>query len=180
MELAKDEAVVLGEADARALCGRSLVNVKLELGSCGGLSVCFFGSQPSTSKGCRLVSAMPFLRQRKHVDVPSATLEGVKSEDGEEVRLVSVSRLEAVKKRGRKRRQGLVFILGGLFGLMLAAFLADRNDMIHLSSLPDLVDLKLESLAGVLPAGLLKDAKDLLVGRPPSTVADTVADIIRR
>ena len=118
---------------------------------------------------------MPLLRQRKPVDITVATLEGVKSEEGEELRLIPASRLEAAKKGGRKRRHGLVFILGGLFGLLLAAFLADRNDMIHLSGLPDLADL---NLAGVLPAGLLKDAKDLLVRTLPSTVADSVADVV--
>lgn len=106
---------------------------------------------------------MSFLRLRKTRDQAVEALEKVKAEVGEEVCLVPVSQLQAVSPKGRKRRHGFMFALGGLFGIILAAFFADRSDMIHLSSLPDLSDINLESLAGVLPAGLLKDAKDLSV-----------------
>jgi phospholipid:diacylglycerol acyltransferase len=107
---------------------------------------------------------MSFLRRRRHRPEAESlvdTTERIKTKDGEDICLVPVSKLEAVAAHnGRKRRQGLVFMLGGLFGLLLAAFFADRNDMINLASLPDLADFNFEGLAGILPAGLLNDAKD--------------------
>ncbi|KAI9886560.1 MAG: Condensin complex subunit [Watsoniomyces obsoletus] len=100
---------------------------------------------------------------RKKVNDAVKTLEGVKSVDGEDVCLVPVSKLATAtpKPKGRKRAHGFIFVLGGLFGILLAAFLADRSDMIQLSALPDLADLNLDSLTGILPAGFLRDAKSL-------------------
>ena len=94
---------------------------------------------------------------------PAKVVEKVKSKSGEDVLMVPLSKLEPVSRQGRKRRNGFIFGLGGLFGILLAAFFAERSDMIHLANLPDLADLNLESLAGVLPAGLMKDAKELSV-----------------
>ncbi|KAI9850625.1 MAG: hypothetical protein M1838_005339 [Thelocarpon superellum] len=74
----------------------------------------------------------------------------------EEVRLVPVSKLKP--RRGTKRRHGFVFTLGGVFGIVLAAFFANRHDVIHLDML---ADLNLESFLDVIPAGILKDAKDI-------------------
>ncbi len=117
---------------------------------------------------------MEFLRRRKSSNNAVQTLKGIKSADGEEVCLVPVSKLATAtqKTKGRKRYQGLIFALGGLFGILLAAFLADRSDMIHLSALPDLADLNLDSLTAILPAGVLKDAKDLTVSAYTSLTYD--------
>lgn len=80
--------------------------------------------------------------------------------DGEEVRLVPVSKLKALARKKSKRRNGLIFGLGGLFGVIVAAFFANQNDVI---SLEGLMDLNLDSLLDVIPAGIIRDAKELTV-----------------
>jgi phospholipid:diacylglycerol acyltransferase len=62
--------------------------------------------------------------------------------------------------KGRKRRFGLFFILGLLFGLIVAGFLAKSNDLIDF---PGIGELSMDSLLDVLPAGLVKDMRDLVV-----------------
>lgn len=85
---------------------------------------------------------------------------------GEPATLVSNARLEKLKKekfkhgRASKRRQGILFGLGGLVGVVLAGFLANRHEMINLEGL---VDFNLESFIDVIPAGIVKDARDLTV-----------------
>lgn len=64
------------------------------------------------------------------------------------------------KPKGTKRRNGFVFILGGLFGLLLAGFFAGKTDLIEL---PDIGELSMDSLMDVLPAGFVKDVRDLVV-----------------
>lgn len=82
-------------------------------------------------------------------------------EKGEEVRLVPVSKLKKLSSGNKsKRRNGFIFGLGGLFGLILAAFFADHHDVISLESI---MDLNLESLYDVIPAGIIRDAKELTV-----------------
>jgi len=75
------------------------------------------------------------------------------------VALVLKSHLQKLTKK-RSRRQWLVFGLGGLFGILIAAFFAQRHDVIHLEGL---MDMNLESLIDVIPAGIVKDAKDITV-----------------
>lgn len=55
-----------------------------------------------------------------------------------------------------------MFSLGGLFGIIVAAFFAQRHEVINLEGL---MDMNLESLMDVIPAGIVKDAKDLTVSR---------------
>ena len=76
--------------------------------------------------------------------------------------LVPASQLKQLtsKRRWSKRRQGLLFGLGGLFGLIVAALFADHHDVI---SLEGLLDVNLESLLDVIPVGIVNDAKDLTV-----------------
>ncbi|KAI1979587.1 phospholipid:diacylglycerol acyltransferase [Ophidiomyces ophidiicola] len=64
---------------------------------------------------------------------------------------------ECAPKRRSKRRNGLIFGLGGLFGLCVALFFANHNEVI---SLDGLMDLNLDSLIDVIPAGILKDASE--------------------
>ena len=85
---------------------------------------------------------------------------------GEPVTLVPASQLEKLKtqtKARSKRRTTLIFGLGGLFGLVVAAFFAQQNDVINLEGL---VDFNLESLLDVIPAGIVNDAKDITVRLP--------------
>lgn len=79
----------------------------------------------------------------------------------EEVRLAPVSRIITEKHhKTRKRRNGFIFFLGGLFGIVVAGFFAGRSDLIEF---PELRDLSMDSLLDVLPAGFVRDAKDLAV-----------------
>ncbi|SLM37034.1 phospholipid:diacylglycerol acyltransferase [Lasallia pustulata] len=80
-------------------------------------------------------------------------------ERGEEVRLVPVSKLKKLSDGHKsKRRNGFVFGLGGLFGLIVAAFFANQHDVI---SFEGIMDLNLESVFDVIPAGIIRDAKEL-------------------
>lgn len=81
---------------------------------------------------------------------------------GEPVTLVSHSRLKELKGKRSKRWQFSIFGLGGLFGLVVAALFANQHDVINLEGL---VDFNMESLLDVIPAGILKDAKDITVRR---------------
>ncbi|KAK6579938.1 hypothetical protein PZA11_007646 [Diplocarpon coronariae] len=84
----------------------------------------------------------------------------------EEVRLAPVSKIiydesHKKKKESRKRRNGFIFILGGLFGIVVAGFFAGKSDLIDF---PEFGDLSMDNLIDVLPAGFVKDARDLSKG----------------
>ena len=82
---------------------------------------------------------------------------------GEDLRLVSSAKLDKLKhgaSKGNKRRISIFFALGGLFGVFIAGFFAQQQDVINFEGL---LDLNLESLIDVIPAGIVKDAKDLTV-----------------
>jgi phospholipid:diacylglycerol acyltransferase len=80
----------------------------------------------------------------------------------DEVRLAPVSKIitDANKPKTRKRRNGFIFFLGGVFGLLAAGFFAQRSDLLDF---PELRELSMESLIEVLPAGFVSDARDLAV-----------------
>ena len=87
---------------------------------------------------------------------------GTTPTDGEEVRLVPLSKLRSMTlRKPRKRRNWIIFGLGGLFGIVVAAFFANQQDVINLEGLRD---INLESLLDVIPAGVVRDAKELTVG----------------
>lgn len=80
-------------------------------------------------------------------------------EKAEEVRLAPVSKIITSKNpKSRKRRNGLIFFLGGLFGIVAAGFFAQKNDLIDFPELGSL-----DSMLDVLPANLIKDARELSV-----------------
>ena len=78
--------------------------------------------------------------------------------------LVSNARLEQLKRerapKPAKRYQIFLLGLGGLLGILGAGFVAQKQDVINLEGL---VDWKMESLIDVIPAGIVKDARDLTV-----------------
>jgi phospholipid:diacylglycerol acyltransferase len=80
----------------------------------------------------------------------------------EEVQLISKTRLDELKsltkKKPKRRTTWFVFVLGGLLGVIAAAFFANQSDVL---SLEGLMDMNLDSLFDVIPAGIIKDAKDL-------------------
>ncbi|KMQ44737.1 Phospholipid:diacylglycerol acyltransferase [Trichophyton rubrum] len=60
-------------------------------------------------------------------------------------------------KRRSRRRNGLIFGLGGIFGIFVALFFANQNEVISLDAL---LDLNIDSLIDVIPAGIVRDAKE--------------------
>src|SRR5688572_1060849 len=58
------------------------------------------------------------------------------------------------RQRGTKRRNLWIFVLGGLFGIFIAAFFAEQQAIIEL---PGLGDLGLDS---ILPVGLVLDLQN--------------------
>ncbi|KAL2399807.1 Phospholipid:diacylglycerol acyltransferase [Exophiala dermatitidis] len=106
---------------------------------------------------------MSALRRRiGHVldDSPSPSLSRDSTPDSnDEVKVVSKKKLERLKKgNSSKRRSGLIFGLGGLLGLLLALLFAQSQDVIRLEGL---LEVNLDSLMDVIPAGIVKDVKDL-------------------
>jgi phospholipid:diacylglycerol acyltransferase len=83
------------------------------------------------------------------------------SRNGEEVQLIPVSKLKGLTTRKRsKRRTGLIFGLGSLVGIIIALFFANKQEVINLEGL---IDFNLDSFLDVIPAGIVKDAKDITV-----------------
>lgn len=75
--------------------------------------------------------------------------------------MVPVSKLKKLTTtRKSKRKSWLIFGLGGLFGLIVAVFFANQQEVIKLESL---LDVNLDSLMDVIPAGIVNDARDLSV-----------------
>ncbi|KAF8866329.1 LACT-domain-containing protein [Acephala macrosclerotiorum] len=116
------------------------------------------------------MSALSSLRKRAQGTHSDTSLPREHSpEQAEEVRLAPVSKIIDSKlghkhkgeHKTRKRRNGFIFFLGGLFGIVVAGFFARQNDLIEF---PELGDLRMESLMDVLPAGFVSDARDLTRG----------------
>lgn len=61
----------------------------------------------------------------------------------------------------RKRRNTFIFLLGGFCGLFAAGFFAKTNDLIDF---PEFGELSVDNLLDVIPAGLVKDLRDLVQG----------------
>lgn len=73
--------------------------------------------------------------------------------------------VQHLKPKTRKRRNTAIFLLGSLFGIIAAGFFATSNDLIDF---PELGELSMDSLFDVLPAGLVKDMRDLVVSNTRS------------
>ena len=67
---------------------------------------------------------------------------------------------QIILKPRSKRRNGLIFALGGLFGIFIALFFANQQEVISLDSL---MDLNLDALIDVIPQGVVKDAREFSV-----------------
>lgn len=79
-------------------------------------------------------------------------------------------------KPRQKRRNGFIFALGGLFGIFVALFFANQQQVINFDSL---MDLNLDSLVDVIPQGMLKDAQEFSVPLFP-TIRRTWAKLTDR
>ncbi|RDL33823.1 putative LRO1-a lecithin cholesterol acyltransferase-like protein [Venustampulla echinocandica] len=82
-----------------------------------------------------------------------------KAADQQLVRLSKAQSSQSPKYR--KRRNGFIFFLGGLFGIMAAGFFANRSDLIDF---PEFGDLSMDSLMDILPASFMQDARDMARG----------------
>ncbi|KAL6877269.1 LACT domain-containing protein [Trichoderma longibrachiatum] len=82
------------------------------------------------------------------------------------------SRVHVVERlpKARKRRNTFIFLLGGLCGLIAAGLFAKTNDLIDL---PELTEINMDSLLDVIPAGLVKDMRDLVQGERDATSYDS-------
>lgn len=103
---------------------------------------------------------MFYLRHRFRREPSSNQSQNPSPGNGESVTLIPTAKLNSLKRERKKRKNGLIFTLGGLFGLITAAFLANRHDVINLEGI---VDLNLESFIDVIPSGIVKEAKEITV-----------------
>ncbi len=112
---------------------------------------------------------MSFLRRRNQTQHPVEPPKppgrhgekGGKSSEAESPKPTSdVQSSSKAKRPHRKRHSSLVFILGGLFGLIVAGLFARRHDLIEF---PELEDLSMDSLLDALPASFVRDVRDLVV-----------------
>lgn len=85
-------------------------------------------------------------------------------------RLESYRKENHENKKGRRKRSTIWFFLGGLLGLMGALFLAQQQDVIKLDGL---LDVNLDSLLDVIPAGMVKDVKELSKAEREATNYDS-------
>ncbi len=92
-------------------------------------------------------------------ETPSGSREG-SPDKAEDVRLVPVSKIKSGKHKrgGGKRRNGLIFFLGGLVGIVAAGLFARSNDLIEFPEIGSM-----DSILDVLPASVVQDARDLIV-----------------
>jgi len=105
---------------------------------------------------------MSFLRRRILGDSSSEpSRESTPDKDNAIVQLPAKQFEKLTKPKSSKRRNAWIFGLGGLFGIVVAAFFANNENMIDLAGL---TDVGLDSIIDALPAGLVKDAQDLQVG----------------
>jgi phospholipid:diacylglycerol acyltransferase len=77
------------------------------------------------------------------------------------------------RPKTRKRRNTAIFLLGSLFGIIAAGFFAKSNDLIDF---PEIGELSMDSFLDVLPAGLVKDMRELVVSRNNTLEKATLAD----
>lgn len=95
-------------------------------------------------------------------DSPSADDQNRAAKDSSSSSPAPKSSSSSLKKsnRGSKRWNLFVLGIGGVLGIVAAGWFAQNNEMIDLAAI---AELNLETIADILPAGLLQDAKDLQV-----------------
>jgi phospholipid:diacylglycerol acyltransferase len=110
---------------------------------------------------------MNFLRRRNVVETSNhkagATVSKPEEPETEgEFHILGDKKLENLvkKPKGGKRRTAWIFALGGIFGLAIAAILVGPNDYLDLTMFQD---LNMDTIFDVLPAGMLREAKDFQV-----------------
>jgi phospholipid:diacylglycerol acyltransferase len=99
---------------------------------------------------------------REPSPAPTPSTLGSALERPSNLRVVTAEQLHTLKKKGKrgKRKNAWVFGLGGVFGLVLAAFFAGSNDYIDLKSLEG---MNLETIMEALPDNFVRSAQQLQV-----------------
>ncbi|KAI5310309.1 hypothetical protein KEM55_008687 [Ascosphaera atra] len=105
-------------------------------------------------------------QQQSQNDDNSKTKEEESKIDGKDKETPKVINVNVQPKH--RKRPWMLFILGGLLGVLVALFFANENEVINLESIIDLPDLG--SLSDVLPANLLSDLSQF-TGRDQRTSA---------
>ena len=104
---------------------------------------------------------MSELRRRIGSLLDDSPIRGNTPEPGEEAKLVSKKKLDKlVKGKTSKRRSGFIFALGGVVGLVVAVVFAQQSDV----KFEGLLDVNMENILGILPAGMSKEVKELSQG----------------
>ncbi|EGO55537.1 hypothetical protein NEUTE1DRAFT_85933 [Neurospora tetrasperma FGSC 2508] len=85
------------------------------------------------------------------------------SPDNQQREVTSTFKVIHKRPKTRKRKTTAIFLLGSLFGIIAAGFFAKSNDLIDIP-LPELKELSVDSLFEVLPAGFVKEMRDLMNG----------------
>lgn len=106
---------------------------------------------------------MNILRRRnagnsKAAPSPTHSVEGSDYEDESAAR--DLHRLVRKGTATSKRRSFWTFALGGFFGIAVAIFFIGHNEIIDFAGMQD---FSLDSLLDVLPAGMLREAKEFQV-----------------
>lgn len=116
-----------------------------------------------------------FLRRRfggnKDADTNSDSKHENSPQKAEEVRLAPASKIVTDKELKTKRKKsttGFIFALGGLFGLVAAGVFAGKTDLIDF---PD--EFSVDGFLDVLPASLIKDARELQRGERDALNSDS-------
>jgi len=124
-------------------------------GSAAGVNITANSSSSSSPEQSRTPSpAAPTDRHGRKLDpvpVPAAKLEKMNKH---------LKKGNNGKPKGGKRRNIWVFVLGGLFGVVVAGMFAQRNDMIDMAWMEG---VNLDTFKDVLPASLINDIKDYQV-----------------
>lgn len=103
------------------------------------------------------------LRRRTGKDgVPPSNKDSGTETKEEQLRAESVDpkATQLVIKPRSKRRNGFIFMLGGIFGIFIALFFANQHEVISLDSL---MDLNLDSWIDAIPQGIVSDVKEFSV-----------------
>ena len=95
--------------------------------------------------------------------VPETSPENVKKPDqtDDEAPIVPLTATQVKKLHKGKRHQGILLVIGALIGFIAAAFLAKQQNVL------DLDFINIEGLIDAIPAGIIKDAKEITVGSTP-------------
>jgi hypothetical protein len=123
---------------------------------------------PSSRLASRLVAMLRRRTGKDKVPQRDSLVSGSKSEEARlRAEFGDANVKQLVLKPRSKRRNGFIFVLGGLFGIFIALFFANQSDVISLDSL---MDLNLESLMDAIPQGIVSDVKQFSVRDPESAV----------